>query len=312
MATVKINNINTFNNTVLDLKSKVESSLKTDITSINSVLNNIENYNNNGFNANIGDIANTLKSNLESILKNITNAEKNLFNYASYINEFNVDDYNQEAKATSLETLYNEKYLGIKNGTDYQKGNNENVSRGPNRFGEVAFLGAGNGSYTSKDNYSSSSSGSSSSSSSSSDTSTSMTLESYLDTIEGTTIPISTNVSSNSVILNITDVNNVNPYTLTIVNNQVYNQEGLATFQDRYIISASKDFGMVGDLIDIKHNDGTVLKCIIGNVEESLTTPTINFVVNQNVTNTIQTLHPNWLNSINEVKNKGNFFNYIK
>lgn len=300
MATVKINNINTFNNTVLDLKSKIESSLKTNITSINSVFSSIENYRNDGFNANIGDIANTLKSNLESILKNITNAETNLFNYAEYINQFNVDDYDTEAKPTNLENLYNEKYLGIVSETKEENQKSQSEESGDNNYsGESSFVVLGDtSSNTDSNNYSNN---------------TSSTLENYLGNVQGTTIPINNNLTYNTVSLNITNPNSTNPNTLTIVNNQAFNQEGLATFQDRYIISTSKDFGMVGDLIDITHNDGTVLKCIIGNVEENLTTPTINFVVNPDTFKTpLTTIHPNWLNSINEVKNKGNYFNYIK
>ncbi len=297
MATVKINNINTFNNTVLDLKSKIESSLKTNITSINSVFSSIENYRNDGFNANIGDIANTLKSNLESILKNITNAETNLFNYADYINQFNVDDYDAEAKPTNLENLYNEKYLGIVSETN--ETNQESESKSSDNSGshssESSFVVLGDTSSNTDTNNNSSA------------------LENYLGNVQGTTIPVNNNLTYNTVSLNITNPNITNPNTLTIVNSQAFNQEGLATFQDRYIISTSKDFGMVGDLIDITHNDGTVLKCIIGNIEENLTTPTINFVVNPDTFKTpLTTIHPNWLNSISEIKNKGNYFNYIK
>ena len=271
MATVKINNINTFNNTVLDLKSKIESSLKTNITSINSVFSSIENYRNDGFNANIGDIANTLKSNLEIILKNITNAEMNLFSYAEYINQFNVDDYDAKASPTNLENLYNEKYLGIVNEHKETNQDSESNSKGKsesdaNYSGESSFVVLGDTSSNTDSNNTSNSNN------------TSSTLENYLDNVQGTTIPVNNNLTYNSVSLNIT--------------NQALNQEGLATFQDRYIISTSKDFGMVGDLIDITHNDGTVLKCIIGNVEENLTTPTINFVVNPDTFNQpLETIH---------------------
>lgn len=307
MANVKISNINTFNNTVLDLKSKIESSLKTDITSLGTTLSEIENYQNNGFNANVGDIANTLRNNLDSILKNITNAEKNLFNYASYINEFNVDDYNTEAKATNLENLYNEKYLGLKNDTDSNSSNNDSKgnSSSSNNSSNSYVVTEPNNNNNNNNNYNNDNYNDNK-------YSFNTNLEPYLDTIEGTTITV-TSLNFSPIILNISNKNEANPNTLTIINNEVYDQDGLATFQDRYIISASKDFGKVGDLIDIKHSDGTTLKCIIGNIEEKLTTPTINFVVNQDTfKNSIQTVHPNWLNSIESIKNKGNYFDYIQ
>ena len=112
MANIKINNVSNLNTLVMELKSKVTISLTENVESIKATLSNINNYKNSGFSANVGDIANSLKNNLDNILSDITNASANYFNYASYINKFNVDDYNKSVNPVDLESQYNSIYLG--------------------------------------------------------------------------------------------------------------------------------------------------------------------------------------------------------
>ena len=135
MANVTINSVESLNNDVLELKSKVNNSLKSNIDYINSVLSSIGNYSNNGLSANIGDISSYLKSNFDNGLDDMINATENIFNYASYINEFNVDDYDSNSKPVSLTDKYNSSYLNIvdtnidnDNNPDSEKStNNDNI-----------------------------------------------------------------------------------------------------------------------------------------------------------------------------------------
>lgn len=278
MANVNIQNISELNNLVLDLKSKVTSSLTSDINTLTSILSNISNYSNNGFSANVGDLSSKFKINFDNILSNMTNAEENIFNYVSLINKFNVDDYDTSAKAIDLESQYNSLYLGASPVVD----TNGNTTG----FHTTSHSG------TNIDDSDNNVTGSS--------------LESYLDTIEGKVISVDSKLESSSI--GISTINNTDANALSMINNLSYDKDGLALFNNRYVISTTPNFGNIGDLIDVRQNDGTILKCIIGNIEQA-NAPTINFLTNQYVD--ISTLHPNWLQSINSINNKGNYFDYI-
>ena len=101
-------------------------------------------------------------------------------------------------------------------------------------------------------------------------------------------------------------------YTVSILNDTKYNNEGIATFNDRYVISTSTKYGEIGDFIDINQSDGTTLKCIIGSVDVSSVEPRIDFVVNQDTfAGSITDLHPNWLQGVSNISNKGNYFEFV-
>ena len=293
MAKTNIPNINELNNLVLDLKSKVTSSLTNNINTLNSTLSNISNYSNNGFHANVGDSASKLKINFNNILTDMTNAEENIFNYISYINKFNVDDYDTSASIVDLESQYNSLYLGVPidlNTSD----DTENELDGSNKNKKTSDINHSSTSIDDSDNNPSKPMNS---------------LETYLDKIEGKTISVNPNMQTSCIVINDSnDKNILDPKTLSIVNNISYDTDGLALFNDRYVISTTPNFGNVGDLIDIRQTDGTILKCIIANIEKT-NDSTINFLANQSIS--ISALHPNWLQSITSINNKGNYFDYI-
>ncbi len=304
MANIKINNVSNLNTLVMELKSKVTISLTENVESIKATLSNINNYKNSGFSANVGDIANSLKNNLDNILSDITNASANYFNYASYINKFNVDDYNKSVNPVDLESQYNSIYLGKSEEQKEEKKNNSSggskSGSGEENLGDSVTTATGTGGV-----------GGIISGENSNNIDPSK-LESYLDTLQGTNITTEKNIDIATTGVDLGDGVNIDPNTLAIYQGAAYNQEQFVAFQNRYVINVPSNYGKVGDLIDISHSDGTVIKCIIGQIEPN-NTGTVNFVVNQNeFTTNITELHPTWLQSVTSVKNKGNYFNYVK
>ncbi len=332
MANVTINNVDSLNNDVLELKNKVNNSLKSNIDSINSTLNSIGNYSNNGFSVNIGDIAKSLKSNFDNGLTNITNATENIFNYASFINEFNVNDYDSSSKAIDLTDKYNNSYLKVVNNTDESKDkvsdtdtnnidtssdNSENSNSNPTTStnnSESSNNNSSNSSNNSSNNSSSNNSKNNSNNSSSNNSknnnnnNSSNNNQSNSETTTGPTIP------SSVILMEDTEYsNNFDNNVLSIINNVTFDNEGFAKFENRYVVQMNQGFGKVGDYIDIMQNDGTTLNCIIGLTEESTTNNAINFFVNQNTfTKSVEELHPTWLKNIVSINNKGNYFNNVK
>ncbi len=269
MANVKINSVTGLNDLALEMKSKVASSLTNDVNSLKETLNSINNYSNNGFSANVGDIASSIRSNLESGFVDTNNSSENLFNYASYINKFNVDDYDSSAKAIDLNAQYDSYYSSS---------------------GKKSSSSSGSYSYDDED------------------VTDTVDIETLISSIAGTTIVTSSSMKPSSK--SIDKENNPNASNKNfqdLLSQVVYDNEGLATFGERYVISAPANYGTIGDLIDINQSDGLTLKCIIGDIN---TGTEINFISNKDTN--VQELHPNWLQSIVSVKNKGNYFNYVK
>lgn len=46
-----------------------------------------------------------------------------------------------------------------------------------------------------------------------------------------------------------------------------FDEEGFAKVGDRYVIACTNTFGNVGDLIDFKQADGTIIKCVVGDLK---------------------------------------------
>ncbi len=138
-------------------------------------------------------------------------------------------------------------------------------------------------------------------------------LEKYLDTVPGTEVEKAETmtVSEVSKTINYED-NSMSAYTVSILNGTVYNEEGIGLFQERYVISVSPEYGQIGDFIDIKQADGTILRCIIGDIQESVDPGNISFMVNQELLkDSVSALHPNWLQDVTSINNKGNYFEYF-
>lgn len=112
-----------------------------------------------------------------------------------------------------------------------------------------------------------------------------------------------------------------------------FDDEGFAKIGDRYVIACTTTYGNVGDFIDVHMEDGSVLKCVIGDIKNQNDAGCtkwghnngdciIEFVVDKDSwykngrgahsNPGTANCHPEWNQEIDKVVNKGNFFDLIK
>lgn len=105
-----------------------------------------------------------------------------------------------------------------------------------------------------------------------------------------------------------------------------FDEEGYAKIGDRYVVATTTTFGQVGDYIDVVQSDGSVIKCIIGDIKNQNDSGcnqwghingqcVVEFVVDKNSWYGIKdnpgtpSNHPEWSKTISQIVNKGNYFN---
>lgn len=109
-----------------------------------------------------------------------------------------------------------------------------------------------------------------------------------------------------------------------------FDNEGFAKIGDRYVVATTTTFGNVGDFIDVYQEDGTVIKCVIGDIKSQSDAGctkwghnngqcVVEFVVDRSkwyspmhVNPGTSSCHPEWNMNITKVVNNGNFFDLIK
>lgn len=111
-----------------------------------------------------------------------------------------------------------------------------------------------------------------------------------------------------------------------------FDEEGFGMIGDRYVIACTETYGKVGDYIDVYKEDGTVLKCIIGDIKNQ-SDPGCNVWGHENGENIIEFVvdkntwyngnrgghanpgtedcHPEWNQNIVKIVNKGNYFDIL-
>ena len=105
-----------------------------------------------------------------------------------------------------------------------------------------------------------------------------------------------------------------------------FDSEGFGKIDDRYVVATTTTFGKVGDYVDFEQADGSVLKCIIGDIKNQSDRncnkwghdngqTIVEFVVDKNSwygTNHSNpgtaNCHPEWKQSIKKATNYGNYF----
>ena len=120
----------------------------------------------------------------------------------------------------------------------------------------------------------------------------------------------------------ITDTSS-NQYKLRTEAGMNFDEQGFGKIGDRYVVATTTTFGNVGDYIDVVQEDGTVIKCIIGDIKSqgdancnkwghSNGVDVVEFVVDKSSwygsSNSVVKFHPEWNKNIDTIINKGNYF----
>ncbi len=158
---------------------------------------------------------------------------------------------------------------------------------------------------------------------------TSSNIEAYLASIGGTAITLPDGLGSVHSYMGwqCVTARNSQQYKLRDSAGMNFDSEGFARIGDRYVVATTTTFGKVGDYIDVYQEDGTVIKCVIGDIKSQADAGctewghnngqcVVEFVVDQNSwygssmhanPGTAQ-CHPEWNQNIDKIINKGNYF----
>ena len=152
-------------------------------------------------------------------------------------------------------------------------------------------------------------------------------IEDYLSGVEGETITLPEGLGDVHSYMGwqcITATSS-NQYKLREAAGMNFDSEGFAKIGDRYVVATTTTFGNVGDYIDVYQEDGSVIKCIIGDIKNQNDAGctkwghnngdcVVEFVVDKDswygTDKTPNGLHPENQN-ITKIINKGNYFNLM-
>ena len=158
-------------------------------------------------------------------------------------------------------------------------------------------------------------------------------IEKHLEGVEGVTVTLPEGLGSIHTYMGWQCITSVSSkqYKLREAAGMNFDEEGFAKIGDRYVVAVTTTFGNVGDYIDVYQEDGTVIKCIIGDIKSQGDAGctkwghnngqcVVEFVVdksswygNRMHSNPgTSSCHPEWSQNITKIVNKGNYFELIK
>lgn len=158
-------------------------------------------------------------------------------------------------------------------------------------------------------------------------------IEEHLESVEGVTVNVPSGLGSVHTYMGWQCITapDSRQYKLREAAGMNFDEEGFAKIGDRYVVAVTTTFGNVGDYIDVYREDGTVLKCIIGDIKSQNDagctewghkngTNVVEFVVDKNSwygsrmhsNPGTSNCHPEWNQNITKIVNKGNYFDLIK
>ncbi len=352
MSVIKVNK-DQLNTATTEIMSKV-TDINGTVTDLKSTLNSIPSHND--FSSLISK-ANLIANALDGIYTDLGNVTTNMNTYVNSITE--IDNENLDG---TTETV------GQTTTTDVADSNVVNLSSTVNNTGKVnSWSTAGTASLlsTGTSSYSSYSSGSSSGSSGnytySYSTSPSGTIihtnnfssnklddddynvaaggnynyegiEKYLEDVEGVTVTLPEGLGSVHTYMGWQCITSVSSkqYKLREAAGMNFDEEGFAKIGDRYVVATTTTFGNIGDYIDVYQEDGTVIKCIIGDHKSQRDADAnqwghnngecvLEFVVDKSTwygtsmhsNPGTSSCHPEWNQNITKIVNKGNYFELI-
>lgn len=160
-------------------------------------------------------------------------------------------------------------------------------------------------------------------------------IEKYLEGVEGVTVDVPEGLGAVHTYMGwqCITAKSSNQYKLIEAAGMNFDEEGFAKIGDRYVVAVTTTFGKIGDYIDVYQEDGTVIKCVIGDHKSQGDAGCtkwghnngnciVEFVVDKrtwykngggNHANPgTASCHPEWHQNIDKIVNKGNYFQLIK
>ena len=160
-------------------------------------------------------------------------------------------------------------------------------------------------------------------------------IEKYLEDEKGITIEVPAGLGNVHTYMGwqMITAKSSKQYKLREAAGMKFDEEGFGKIGDRYVIACTTTYGNVGDFIDVYMEDGTVLKCVIGDIKNQNDPGCtkwghnngdciIEFVVDKDMwykngrgshpNPGTANCHPEWNQEIEKVVNKGSFFDLIK
>ena len=150
-------------------------------------------------------------------------------------------------------------------------------------------------------------------------------LEAYLATIEGKTVTLPDGLGKIHSYMGwqMITAKSSNQYKLRQAAGMNFDEQGFGKIGDRYVVATTTTFGQVGDFIDVKQADGSIIKCIIGDIKNQNDEGcnqwghnsgqcVVEFVVDKSswygTNKTVNKFHPEFNQTITSISNKGNYF----
>ncbi len=150
-------------------------------------------------------------------------------------------------------------------------------------------------------------------------------LEEYLEEVKGTSVKLPGGLGSKHTYMGwqCITARSSDQYKLIESAGMNFDEQGFGKIGDRYVVATTTTFGNVGDFIDVVQEDGTVIKCIIGDIKSqgdancnkwghSNGVDVVEFVVDKSSwygsSNSVVKFHPEWNKNIDTIINKGNYF----
>ena len=94
-------------------------------------------------------------------------------------------------------------------------------------------------------------------------------IEEHLETVEGVTVTLPEGLGSVHTYMGWQCIiaKSSTQYKLREAAGMKFDEEGFAKIGDRYVVATTTTYGNVGDFIDVYQEDGTIIKCVIGDIK---------------------------------------------
>lgn len=290
---------------VNELKSEIRS-LKTSKNSLKTSLGKASNYDG----LNISGAANTLKKNLDSVLEELETIQGNMDRYVGQVIDFDVDDFNSSSGNLEFKSVQILPPVEESGGVPV-----ENVVY----YSSPSYSGG----YSSSGGYTSSGTTYS--------TTGTQAAGAVKDLGDSKVITLPSGIGSVHTYMGwqCITARSSTQYKLIEAAGMNFDEEGFGKIGDRYVIACTTTYGNVGDYVDIVQEDGTVLKCIIGDIKNQNDAGcnkwghnngqcVVEFVVDKNTWYSggkgshanpgTANCHPEWNQNITQVINRGSYF----